>query len=85
MIRKFVYASSSGTRERCVFVIKENDKYIGGLDLSVLSEEDCKRIDELYKDLVPMTDFNKKFMLEGFNPDWIKAYRQYSKSKIINS
>ena len=82
MIKEFIYTSSNGTKPRKVFVIKENDSYIGGIDLSLLSPDDVTTITKLYKDVVPTSDFKFKVMLEGFNPDWVKAYRQYSKSKI---
>jgi hypothetical protein len=85
MVREFVYTSSNGTKSRKVFVIKENDAYIGGIDLNILSPEDADTITKLYKDVVPTSDFKTKITLEGFNPDWVKAYRQYSKSKIVNS
>jgi len=85
MIREFTYTSSNGTRPRKVFVIKENDKYIGGIDLSLLTHEDANTITKLYKDYVPTSDFKTKIALDGFNPDWVKAYRQYSKNKIKNS
>ena len=85
MVREFVYTSSNGTKPRKVFVIKENDAYIGGIDLNLLSPDDADTITKLYKDVVPTSDFKTKITLDGFNPDWVKAYRQYSKSKIINS
>ena len=85
MVREFVYTSSNGTKPRKVFVIKENDAYIGGIDLNLLSQDDADTITKLYKDVVPTSDFKTKITLDGFNPDWVKAYRQYSKSKIINS
>jgi coproporphyrinogen III oxidase-like Fe-S oxidoreductase len=85
MVREFVYTSSNGTKSRKVFVIKENNNYIGGIDLNLLSSEDADTIMKLYKDVVPTSDFKTKITLEGFNPDWVKAYRQYSKSKIVNS
>lgn len=82
MIKEFTYTSSNGTKSRKVFVIKENDVYIGGLDLNLLSEEDASTISNIYKDVIPTSDFKSKVALEGFNPDWMKAYRQFSKSKI---
>ena len=82
MVREFVYTSSNGTKARKVFVIKENDSYIGGIDLNLLSEEDALAIQNIYKDVVPTNDFKSKVYLEGFNSDWLKAYRQFTKSKI---
>ena len=82
MIREFTYTSSHGTLPRKVFVIKENDSYIAGIDLNFLSKEDADLITQQYKDVVPTSDFKSKITLENFNPSWNKAYRQYSKNKI---
>lgn len=82
MIREFTYTSSNGTKDRKVFVIKENAAYIGGIDLNLLPADEAEVITKLYKDVVPTSDFKAKITLEGFNPAWNKAYRQFSKSKI---
>ena len=82
MVREFVYTSSNGTKSRKIFVIKENDSYIGGIDLNLLSEEDADTITKLYKDLVPTSDFKSKVVLEGFDASWMKAYRQFIKRNI---
>ena len=84
MIKEFNYTSSNGTKSRKVFVIKENDKYIGGIDLNLLSNDDADTITHLYKDVVPTNDFSAKIALEGFNPSWNKAYRQFIKDKILH-
>lgn len=83
MIKEFTYTSSNGTKERRVFVIKENDKYIGGIDLNLLSKEDADHIATVYKDITPVSDFKSKIELENFNPAWNKAYRQFFKNKIV--
>lgn len=82
MIREFSYTSSSGTKDRKVFVIRETEKYIEGLDLTLLEEDSVKTITNKYKDIVPSNSKETKVVLEDFNPDWNKAYRQFSKSKI---
>ena len=82
MIREFSYTSSSGTKNRKVFVIRETEKYIEGLDLTLLDEDSVKTITNKYKDIVPSNNKETKVVLEDFNPDWNKAYRQFSKSKI---
>ena len=82
MIKEFSYTSSNGTKDRKVFVIKENATYIGGLDLNLLSPEDADTITKRYKDVVPTSDFKAKILLEDYDPAWNKAYRQFSKSKI---
>lgn len=82
MIKEFSYTSSKGTLNRRVFVIKENDKYIEGIDLNLLSPEEADIISKQYKDVVPTSNFKAKVALDGFNPAWNKAYRQFSKSKI---
>lgn len=82
MIREFTYTSSNGTKDRKVFVIKENAAYIGGIDLNLLPQDEADTISKMYKDVVPTSDFKSKIELEGFNPAWNKAYRQFSKNKI---
>lgn len=82
MIKEFMYTSSNGTKPRKVFVIKENDAYIGGIDLNLLSEEDASTISNIYKDVAPISDFKSKVILDGFDQAWLKAYRQFTKSKI---
>lgn len=82
MVKEFSYTSSNGTKDRKVFVIKENANYIGGIDLNLLSPEEADIISKQYKDVVPTSDFKAKIALDGFNPAWNKAYRQFSKSKI---
>jgi len=82
MIKEFTYTSHNETKNRKVFVIKENDHYIAGIDLNLLSKEDSDFIMNNYKDVVPTNDFKSKIELENFNPAWNKAYRQFSKNKI---
>lgn len=82
MIKEFSYTSKTGTRLRKVFVIKENASYIGGIDLSLLPPGDVDQITSMYKDVVPTSDFSSKVTLDGFNPVWARAYRQFSKNKI---
>lgn len=82
MIKEFSYTSNKGTRDRKVFVIKENDHYLEGIDLTLLTQEDADFITSKYKDFKPLTSRDEKITLEGFNPIWNKAYRQFSKSKI---
>lgn len=84
MIKEFTYTSSKGTKDRKVFVIKENSSVIEGIDLNLLSESDVKYITDSYKDFTPLTDFTQKIALEGFNPEWNKAYRRFKKSNFIS-
>lgn len=83
MIKEFTYTSSKGTKDRKVFVIKENSAVLEGIDLNLLSEPDAKLIADSYKDFTPLTDFTQKIALDGFNPDWNKAYRRFKKSNIV--
>ena len=81
MILEFLYTSRSGTLPRKVFVLKETDLYIEGLDLSLLSESDINYITSTYKEVTP-TSSSEKLILEGFKPEWDKAYRRYNRAKI---
>lgn len=81
MIKEFTYESSRGLARRKLLVIKQDDKYIEGLDLTLLSPEDAKIVEEMYKDFVPV-DRGTKINLENYNPAWNKAYRNFVKSRI---
>ena len=85
MIKEFEYAAGKGggIKSRKVFVIKENSAVLEGIDLNLLSESDVKYITDSYKDFIPLTDFTQKIALDGFNPDWNKAYRRFKKSNIV--
>lgn len=82
MVKEFSYTSSTGTKDRKVFVMKDTGNSIAGIDLNLLSASDASTITSMYKDFTPVTD-NSTPVLEGFNPAWNKAYRQFSKSKMI--
>lgn len=82
MIKEFIYTSSKGTNQRRVLVVKENDHYIGGFDLNLLSKDDGDTMVKLYKDVVPVSDFKSKLSLENFNQEWAKSYRLFVKNKI---
>ena len=83
MIIEFLYTSKAGTLPRRVFVLKDTESYIEGLDMSLLSEGDISYISNTYKYVIP-TSSTEKITLEGFKPEWNKAYRRYNKSKIVN-
>lgn len=82
MVREFSYTSNSGTKDRKVFVIRETESYIEGLDLSLLEEDSVNTILSTYKDFVPVTDKDTKVVLDNYNTAWNRAYRHYSKNKI---
>lgn len=84
MIKEFMYTSNSGTKLRSVFVIREGQSYIEGIDLNLLPKADGEKIKSTYKDFTPIksNDRSIKVQLEGFDPNWNKAYRMFSKSKI---
>lgn len=79
MITDFTYNSSKGSSLRKVLVIKDTDKFIEGLDLSILSKETVNHIVELYKDYKPTSE---SVMIDGWDPAWNIAWRKFSKSKI---
>ena len=80
MVKEFNYTSSKGTKLRKVFVIRENDIYLEGIDLTLLDEDSANKIVTIYKDFIPVKD-KRIVKLENFNNDWNKAYRQFIKSK----
>lgn len=82
MVKEFLYNSHNETKRRRVFVIREDSTHIEGIDLTLLSNEDAKFIEDHYKDFIPIADKSIKVTLEDFNPSWNKAYRHFIKSRI---
>lgn len=79
MIKEFVYTSNKGTKLRKVFVVKENDSFIEGLDLSVLNSDVVEYVTKTFKDYKPTSESVK---IEGWDPVWNVAWRKFSKSKM---
>lgn len=84
MVKEFSYTSNNGTRNRKVFVLRETEHSIEGLDLDLLDDSSVNTILSIYKDFVPVTDRLTKVNLENYDSSWNRAYRHYSKSKINN-
>lgn len=83
MVKEFSYTSNSGTKNRRVFVTRENSHYVEGIDLSLLDVDSANTIINMYKDFVPVNDCSDaKVQLDNFNPSWNKAYRKFAKCKI---
>ena len=83
MVKDFSYTSNSGTKDRKVFVIRENKHYIEGLDLNLLSPADASTITTMYKDFVPVKDsIGTKVTLPNYDMAWNKAYRTFAKCSI---
>lgn len=87
-LREFEYNSKGETRLRNVFVLNANENYVHGLDFSVLSEDERKEVLEKLKDrtILPIRPKGEKAeLIEGYNPEWNKAFKCFKRSSIINN
>ena len=66
-------------KDRSVFVIRENDNYLEGLDLSYLSEDEIKDVKELLSKIEETEDGK----IKNYKPEWNKAWRRFSKKSIV--
>lgn len=74
-------------RERTIMTKDENnaDKDIGavdGIELTYLEDEEAQKVVEALKDHEVKNVFTKGEPIEGYDPDWGKAWRRYDKSKF---
>lgn len=86
MIIKFKYNSRGELKDRQVFVLQENDKYLNGLDFAYLTEEEQKDVTESLKEHV-VSDIppkgTKSPPLKGYKPEWNKAWRRFKKDSFV--
>ena len=87
MVKEFNYNSKGEIRKRKVFVLHENEQYLEGLDLAYLTEDEGKDVLEALKnheisDIPPKG--TKAPPVEGYNPEWNKAWRRFKKVSFID-
>ena len=86
MIKDFKYNSKGEIKERHVFVLHENNQYLEGLDLSYLTEDEKKKVQEVLKDHV-VGDIpprgTKASPIKGYEPEWNKAWRRFKKESFV--
>lgn len=79
---QFLYQKGNEISERRLFVMRENDSAVDGIELTYLTPEEEKEVKELLKDHEVGTSFGRGEHIEGYKPEWGKAWRRYDKSKF---
>lgn len=86
MVKKFKYNSRGEIKDRKVFVLQENSTYLNGLDFSYLTEDEQKDVLEVLKEH-QITDVPPKGTkappVNGYKPEWNKAWRCFKKDSFI--
>lgn len=84
IVKEFMYGNKNSYPSiRKVFVIKEDNEYIEGIDLNLLNDDEVKEIENFYKNFIPVKCNEKVFMM-NYNSNWNRAYRAFSKNLIKN-
>lgn len=83
MVKEFNYTSANGTKTRKVFVVTENDNYIGGFDLNLLTTRQANTIVNKNVDFIPTATTSTSDLVKHVST-WDKAYRNFTKSKMVN-
>ena len=83
MIREFNYTSHNLDRDRKIFVTREDDNYISGIDLEIVGNDAANTICKRYKKFVPTSEpTNELALIKKFDKEWMKGYRKFSKAKV---
>lgn len=84
-VKEFNYPTREGeVSKRRLFVMRENDTAVDGLELTYLSEDTQKEIVEALKDHEVKDSFVKaESAIENYKSEWGSAWRRYNKSRIV--
>lgn len=83
MIREFNYTSYDVDRDRKIFVTREDDNYISGIDLEIVGVEAANIICKQHNKFIPTSDpTNELALIQKFDKEWMKGYRKFSKARI---
>lgn len=81
---QFVYQKENVLSERRLFVMRENDSAVDGIELTYLTPEEEKEVKELLKDHEVGSSFGRGEPIEGYKPEWGRAWRRYNKMSFAN-
>lgn len=87
-VKEFKYIGKDGEiKNRKLFVMRETDVAVGGIELTYLPEDEQKLVLENLKEHEVKEDFHpiEKGTEEksNYNPTWNKAWRRYNKNKFV--
>ena len=82
-VKVFKYPHDGELSNRELFVMRENDAAVDGIELTYLDDEQKTSLLEALKEH-EVTDFTKaENGIDGYKPEWGKAWRRYNKVKIV--
>ena len=83
-VKEFNYPKKDGgTSKRRLLVLNENQSMFDGIELSYLDNASAEAAVEALKECDVKSFERSGTVIKNFNSDWNKAWRRYSKSKII--
>lgn len=84
-VKEFDYLNKKEeVTHRRLFVMRENDTAIDGIELTYLDEATQKKVLESLKDHEVRSDFLKsEAKIDGYDSEWGVAWRRYNKSNIV--
>lgn len=84
-VKEFDYPTKEGgVSSRRLYVMRENDSAVDGLELTYLDEATQKEVLEALKDHEVKNGFTKAdSLIDGYKSEWGKAWRRYNKDKIV--
>lgn len=83
-VKEFKYTGKDGeVKDRRLFVMRETDSAVDGIELTYLSEDEQKEVVEHLKDHDVKDSFLKGDKIEGYDPAWGRAWRRYNKCNFI--
>lgn len=85
MIVKFNYTNKKGEmKSRRVFVVKDTNSFIEGLDLTLLTRSECYQIRKKFGKLNPSHSEEKSnSKIDGWDSTWNRAWRKFNKINIM--
>lgn len=87
-VKEFKYIGKDGKiKNRKLFVMRETDTAVGGIELTYLPEDEQKLVLENLKEHEVKEDFHPiergTEEKSNYNPIWNKAWRRYNKNKFV--
>ena len=81
-LREFKYKTHDEVKERKLYVIQENDRNVAGLDKNLLPESEIPEVEKVLENH-QIQPIGSKTQIEGWKPEWGKAWRNFTKANFI--
>ena len=81
-LRKFDYQKEDVIKSKEVWVFRENEKHIEGIEVNLLSTDDSESLTSLLRDKILVENEEDKDFKIAMKP-YMKAWRKFLKEKIV--